>query len=272
MEALKKQDIATYSAKTQEWDTHFRHILETEKMQNTAVQAILNNDKIDAQERMGLLRAEMAAGNASARLALQSEANMYRFTGMQDKLTLHLEQLNNRRSEYVTNYYAPLLKTIPADRQPEISQKFYELMANNPNATATDVAQLFAGAPGKAPAGAGVAAAEAENAQRIVSALKVKGGKTIIGGVEFTDKDLQKVMGQGFDPMSDARLGTLYAVYKKGVLSGLKAPEAGPAGLPPAKADIPSFASEAEADAAGAAGKIKPGTRITVGGVTGTWK
>jgi hypothetical protein len=35
---------------------------------------------------------------------------------------------------------------------------------------------------------------------------------------------------------------------------------------------MPTFRTEAEAEAAAAAGQITPGTRVSIGGVTGVWQ
>jgi len=50
------------------------------------------------------------------------------------------------------------------------------------------------------------------------------------------------------------------------------APSSAPAAAAEPTASIPSFSTEAEAEAAVKAGKIKKGDKVTIGGVTGTWE
>jgi hypothetical protein len=83
------------------------------------------------------------------------------------------------------------------------------------------------------------------------------------------DEEKQR-LGQISDPAASARKQADIAAIEKELARKTGAKGTGLSGSP--EKATTSFASEADAAAAAKAGKLKPGTRITINGVSGTWQ
>lgn len=233
-----------------------------------ADQALNREQRAAAAAEAAALRREIAAGNQATQRAIADQTDATRRAQLDAKIEADR-------------------KAAPQSTAVESAQGFLVNAGYDPRTGEDDITKLLDQAGGgliKKALDAGARAADVTTDRMAAgNTLKSRASEAVLdflggklgAGVSNADRDfmMQRAGDIGNENLSTGeRRAAWLDVRKRMERIAAAAPPAAPNAPAAPSAGGMSFATEAEAEAAAAAGRLKPGTKVVIGGVSGTWQ
>ena len=206
-------NLEEYRSKVAEWEMHNKYINSIQNAISTNVKNIMENNKTTWNEKMAMLKLEVANNAANSRMFMQNEQMTMRWAQMQMSLGEFMQRQQSQQSEHNSTTFTSLLARFDPKDYPGFIERYQQLP---PNATQSDVLAIFTGKPGKQTGGNAGAAAAADLANEARAALSA-GRNWEHGGYTYTPKDLKDLNNPSL--VTSPKLQTLAGIFKKASLT-----------------------------------------------------
>jgi len=190
-----------------EWEMHNKYINSIQNAISTNVKNIMENNKTTWNEKMAMLKLEVANNAANSRMFMQNEQMTMRWAQMQMSLGEFMQRQQSQQSEHNSTLFTSLLARYNPNDYPRFFEGFRNLP---PNATQSDVLAIFTGKAGK-PAGGNAGAAAAADLAKEARAAFDAGKNWEHGGVTYTPDDFNKL---GTSAIATPKLQILASIFR----------------------------------------------------------
>jgi hypothetical protein len=201
-------NLEEYQSKVAEWEMHNKYINNIQNAISTNVKNIMENNKTTWNEKMAMLKMEVANNAANSRMFMQNEEMTMRWAQMQMSLGEFMQRQQSQQTEHNSTTFTSLLSKYDPKDYPGLIEKYNQLPSN---ATQSDVLAVFTGKPGK-PAGGNAGAAAAADLANEARAAFAAGKNWVHGGFTYTPKDFNDL---GTSAMATPRQQVLASIFRK---------------------------------------------------------
>jgi len=205
-------NLEEYQSKVAEWEMHNKYINSIQNAISTNVKNIMENNKTTWNEKLAMLKLEVANNAANSHMFMQNEQMTMRWAQMQMSLGEFMQRQQSQQSEHNSTLFTSLLARFDPKDYPRFIEGFGNLP---PNATQSDVLAIFTGKPGK-PAGGNAGAAAAADLAKEARAAFDAGKNWEHNGVTYTPDDFNKL---GTSAIATPKLQILGGIFRKASLT-----------------------------------------------------
>ena len=200
-------NLEEYQSKVAEWEMHNKYINSIQNAISTNVKNIMENNKTTWNEKMAMLKLEVANNAANSRMFMQNEQMTMRWAQMQMSLGEFMQRQQSQQAEHNSTTFTSLLAKYDPKDYPRFIEGYQQLP---PNATQSDVLAIFTGKPGK-PAGGNAGAAAAADLAKEARAAFDAGKNWEHNGVTYTPKDFKDL---GTSAIATPKLQILASIFR----------------------------------------------------------